>query len=226
MNTTARRTSLESFRLSKSRRDLDAVIERLAPPRGDLTREQCLRKLARAVNEHSRQAAPRPKIDDAITLVRRNVADLGSYMSTVLVMLDFLSALAARHHQLKEQEKTFWQVRHRAPDYFARAIALRLAKLYANETQERPTIGTSSETGDPSTGFSRAVGKTFALLGIETGARRPAEWAVQQLTDEDFKPIQRDALAGPYDALINRMMPSPSLHNRLAEIGDSESSDK
>lgn len=97
---------------------------------------------------------------------------------------------------LSEQEDLYWSLSHRAPDYYARSIALRLAKLYARETETRPTVGTSGETGDPSTGYLRALKETFEVLGIGTGVRSPAEWAVQQIGEEDLEPWRPFGLAG------------------------------
>lgn len=155
----------------------------------DAERTAMLGKLKAQVDQKLHRSAPRPPIADPFQLVRKNVASVGGYAATVWVILDLWAALAERMNELKGQEAKFWNVKHRAPDYYARTIALRVAKLYARETGQRPTFGTSGETGDPSTGYSRALGEIFALLGIKTAVRSPAEWAIAELTDEDLRPV-------------------------------------
>ncbi|MEO1028814.1 MAG: hypothetical protein AAFX02_07120 [Pseudomonadota bacterium] len=84
---------------------------------------------------------------------------------------------------------------HRAPDYYARAIALRLARLYASEVGERPTYGTSGETGEPSTGYTRALRDVFEILEIDAREKIYATWAVKHLNDDDLKTARPPGLA-------------------------------
>jgi hypothetical protein len=86
-------------------------------------------------------------------------------------------------------------------DVSKRAIALRLARLYAREKGERPTFGTARDGGHPSTNYGRALERIFEPLGIKDGVRRPAEWALAQLTDDDLRPVSTIALLGGVFAL-------------------------
>lgn len=87
---------------------------------------------------------------------------------------------------------------NRSPNYYARTIALRLARLYAKEMGHRPTLGISREGNFPSTDFGRALEEVFTILNITASFRNAARWAIEQLTDEDMRP-QRNALAGLFD---------------------------
>jgi hypothetical protein len=95
--------------------------------------------------------------------------------------------------------QTYWNKPHRAPDYHARAIALRLARLFARETGKLPTTGTTADDGDPSTPYSRALRDIFEILGFKTTQRNYAEWAIQQITENDLAPPSRlfSGLLGP-----------------------------
>ncbi|KAJ01536.1 hypothetical protein [Sulfitobacter mediterraneus] len=134
------------------------------------------------------QNSPRVPINSVTNLIRSNVADVGAMSVIVLILIDFYRALRTRSDELEEQKDMFWNVPHRAPDYYARAIANRLAKLYAKETGQRPTSGSSGENGEPSTSFTRALEEIFQLLDIKSKPRSPADWAIRNLTDEDLLP--------------------------------------
>jgi|GEM_PF-2624173 len=126
-------------------------------------------------------------VKNSIELLRRNIADVGGYAGSIFLMIDLKAALQLRFDELKDQEQKFWSVSHRPPDYHARAIALRLAKLLARETGQRPTYGTSGETGDPSTSYTRALRAFFEILGISTEVRTPATWAIGKISDSDLE---------------------------------------
>lgn len=147
-----------------------------------------LERLRPIIDQKLKSNAPRGRIADSVELVRRNIADVGGFTASIFVLLDLWTVLAERHQELRDQESKFWNLPHRAPDYYARAIALRLAKLYAKETGQRPTVGTSGVSGDPSTDFARALKEVFGILKIKSGVRPQAEWAVSQLTEEDLQP--------------------------------------
>ena len=168
--------------------DLKAVLMRLRPS-GEGTLDDKVRDgLRRAVNEQMKKNAPGVSAQDAFGLIRRNAAEVNGFFSSLLILLDLMSAFEARLERLREQQALYWTLRNRAPDYYARAIALRLARLYAHRTGQRPTVGTTAELGDPSTGFTRALQEVFNLLGISTGVRSPAAWAVDQIGESDLRP--------------------------------------
>jgi len=202
-------------------RELDAVegslqhifkaIQKLAPRETDGENREMLDRLRLIIDQKFRSTKSRGAIEDTIELVRKNVADVGGFTASILIMLDFWVTLSDRLAELKDQEEKFWNLSHRAPDYYARAIALRLAKLYAKETRQRPTIGTSGVTADPSTSYSRALSEMFDLLEIMANVRSPAEWAVGQLSEEDLNP--------PVNALRYGLL-SPSPHAKERNVLD------
>lgn len=96
--------------------------------------------------------------------------------------------LESRLELLERQGKDYWSVDHRPPNYHARTIALRLARLFSREMQSFPTMGTSGETGAPSTKYARALKEVFRVLSVGADFRSPGEWAISQLSEGDFKP--------------------------------------
>ena len=168
--------------------DLHAVFMRLRPSGEGALDEKVHDGLRRAVNEHMKMNVPSVNAQDAFSLIRHNAAEVNGLFSSLLILFDLMSALEARLESLREQEALYWTLKNRAPDYYARSIALRLARLYAHHTGQRPTVGTTAELGDPSTGFTRALQEVFNLLGITTGVRSPAAWAVDQIGENDLRP--------------------------------------
>ncbi|MFC4667567.1 hypothetical protein ACFO5X_03300 [Seohaeicola nanhaiensis] len=130
--------------------------------------------------------APRAFIRNPVDLVRKNIADSGGFNILGPVLADYQAALADRLTELKNQQEKFWNLKGRAPDHYARVIALHLARLYSSHTGRFPTLGTSGITGDPSTAYSRALKAVFSTLQIETRVRGPASWALNQLTEADL----------------------------------------
>ena len=121
---------------------------------------------------------------------------------------------------MKDQEELFWSTNHRPPNYYARTIALRLARYYARETQERPTVGTSGDGGHPSTAYTKALEEVFEELGIKATVRLPAKWAVNQITEDDLKPRMLGGVlglgtAGPFGGSVSRRG-QPPFGNALA----------
>lgn len=107
---------------------------------------------------------------------------------TLIIVMDFESAINQRLQDLEAQRGEYWNLSHRAPNHFARIIALRFAKAIARNTGKKPTIGTSRDGKHPSTEFGRALDEVYKLLGIHADFRRAGEWAVKQLTDADLSP--------------------------------------
>lgn len=166
--------------------NIDALFEAVLSGRDEPDSETNYLELDRAINEIMRRPAPRTELDKSINLIRRNTADVGGFVVSLHVINDLRTALRERLSDLETQRDQFWSLPHRAPDYFARAIALRLAKLYAREVGERPTYGISGETGEPSTNFSRTLRDVFEVLDIDAGEKANAAWAIDQLTDDDL----------------------------------------
>ena len=147
-----------------------------------------LDRFEEAIDATMQSASSLVPITSTSELIRRNIAETGGLNGSLWIMVDIRHAMKMRLEELKEQHDQFWNVPHRAPDYYARAIASRLAKLFARETGKRPTSGSSPVSGGASTGFTRALEDIFELLDIESGTRTPAEWAIKNLTEDDFKP--------------------------------------
>ena len=121
----------------------------------------------------------------ALDLILDNIRNVDYLAAMKRVIFDLYLSFSNRKSELEEQQKLFWSTQGRPPDHYARAIALRLAKLYGRQKYTKPTIGTSSDGDHPSTEFGRFLQELFEILEIETGFRLPAEWAIDQLTDED-----------------------------------------
>jgi hypothetical protein len=82
---------------------------------------------------------------------------------------------------LQQEGAEYWALPHRAPDYYARSISRQLANVYATTHLKRPTFGTNNNI--PSTKFAVTLENIFATLGISTGIRGPAEWAISQISE-------------------------------------------
>jgi hypothetical protein len=112
-----------------------------------------------------------------------------SVLPMMLFQIDFfIKELGVRLGHLETQEEAFWNLKNRAPDYYPRTIALRFAEYYVQRTQEKPTFGTASAGGHPSTNFGRALEKIFEVLDIKTRVKGPATYAIAELPEEDLKP--------------------------------------
>lgn len=138
------------------------------------------------VDANSKKHASPFEGDSASELVAKNAVDVGLFLSTINVVLEFHSALYSREYELHDEKEEFWSQKNRPPNYRARIIALRLARLLAQETGIRPTYGTSRDGGHPSTDYSHALEKVFKVLEIDAGIRGPAEWAIAQITDHEL----------------------------------------
>lgn len=128
--------------------------------------------------------------NDIPTLLRNNAASMGITHITIFFLIEIQKELAARKQELADQEEEFWSGKSRPPNHYARTIALRFARLVAQNTGKKPTVGRSRDGNHPSTDFGRAIEEIFQLLGIGSDFRRAADWAVEQLKEEDFNPPQ------------------------------------
>ncbi|WP_298975073.1 hypothetical protein [uncultured Roseobacter sp.] len=174
---------------------LDEALDLLGSSEEDVEHYAMLRRLVPIIDQKLRRGAPRGGLADSTELIRKNVAEVGGYTGSYFVILDFSFALTERYQELKDQEEKFWNINHRAPDYYARTIALRLAKLFAREVGQRPTYGTAAIGDHPSTAYGRALEQVFEILEIKQKVRTHAKWAIKQITDEDITPLPVNSLS-------------------------------
>lgn len=155
------------------------------------------RRIEEAIDQGARRKIRIPNPNTITDLVRKNKADTGYFHHALWGFIDLMEFLTDRLDELEDQERQYWSKSHRAPNYYARAIALRLARLYAQEKGGKPTFGTARDGGHPSTAYGRALEKIFVALEIKGGVRHPAKWAIAQLTDKDLEAKQTtNMLAG------------------------------
>lgn len=159
--------------------DLDAMVDRLGA----------------AIELGAQQKNSRRKIASPADVSLNNIHLTGFFYGSLRVIIDMRIVYEQRLKELQDQEKQFWNVTNRAPNHYARTIALRLARLYASEKGQRPTFGVSREGNFPSTDFGRALEEVYAVLEIKASFRNAARWAIDQLTEEDLFP-RRNALGG------------------------------
>ncbi|WP_143152710.1 hypothetical protein [Marivita hallyeonensis] len=153
-----------------------------------------IQRLSGILNRKLRENAAGLEVSSASDLVRQNLAEAGGYTTFLMVLLDMQLALQDRARELEDQKSKFWNLSYRAPDYFARFLALNLARLYCQQVGAIPTYGTSGETGEPSTDFCRALKEVYAVLDHEVNEREHARWAVSQLTERDVETRQEGLL--------------------------------
>ncbi|MFN7222738.1 MAG: hypothetical protein ACK4MS_01805 [Paracoccaceae bacterium] len=159
----------------------------ITPETADPSKDAMISRIQAAVDNSIRQNVRRKKLTGATAndLVTQNFRDTGFFTNSNDMLSDMIFAYNQRLDELRDQEKEFWNVPNRAPDYFARTIALRFARLFARQKGKRPTFGTSRDGGHPSTVFGRALEEVFEVLEIATHIRGSAVWAIEQLTEDD-----------------------------------------
>ncbi len=184
--------------------------------KGDLEHAKMIGRLRSAIELSARQDKSRKPAESATDLTLRNLAETGFYNNALFVLIDLLVFSRQRLKELKDQEAQFWSVPHRPPNYYARTIALRFARLYAKEKRAKPTFGISSEGNHPSTDFGRALEQVFSILSIKANVRKAAEWAIDQLTEEDWNPPTNALMGGLLSAAMGERPPQPG-RNYLAE---------
>lgn len=129
------------------------------------------------------------------TLIAKNASENGLSVCLSFILARYQGGLRRRQMELADQEREFWSGASRPPNHYARTIGLRLARLYAQEKGEFPTVGVSGDGGHPSTVFTRALQEVFELLEITSNVRNAASWAVAQLSKRDVgQPV--NALSG------------------------------
>lgn len=179
---------LEYDAVSKGLDGIEQVFQTLYRKPEDQSSLDLLNRLIPDIDSKYRSITQPDDLKNSFHLIRSNAASVGGFIACLYMFRDLRTALRERLQELEDQKDQFWNIKHRAPDYYARFIALRLAKLYARETGIRPTIGSSGENGEPSTSYTRALKDVFELLGISIRVRLPADWALNELTEDDIKP--------------------------------------
>lgn len=156
---------------------------------GDPLQNAMVDRLRRAIESDALQRSKSKPTKSASDLALKNLNDTGFFYNSLYVIIDLLNSFNQRLRDLREQEVQFWTVANRPPNYYARVIALRFARLFASRTGKRPTFGISSEGAHPSTEFGRALEEVFGILEIKANVRKAAEWAISQLTENDWNPV-------------------------------------
>lgn len=187
---------------------LSPLSEQLDPPR-----DAMIQRIHQAIDQSVRQHLRKRKVKggSAQDVTIQNFRDTGFIDNALSVLPDLILALKSRLVELGDQEKHFWNAPNRAPNHYARSIALRFARFYAAQTGKRPTFGTSSQGGHPSTVFGRSLEEVFEILGIEANVKGAAVWALAQLVDEDLLPRRFptfgiNGLVRPDDPLTRAML--------------------
>jgi hypothetical protein len=185
---------------------------------GSLQGDVVMRTL-QVVDSSVRSKRRTDRLVNIFDLARSNAAAIGVSAVLMFLLFDFVESLKSREKELESQEEAFWSGNGRAPNHFARTIALRFAKLVARVTGRKPTFGTARDGGHPSTDFGRALEEIFKILDVGADVRNAAKWAIGQLSDDDLRPLPVNTLAGPLfgdtqglhwkkteDALLQAMM--------------------
>jgi hypothetical protein len=199
--------------------NLRAAIDQIYNPDDQESSEKTamFERLRSAVELGAVQKVQRLIINQPSDVALKNIYDTGFYYNSLRVVVDMYIIYNQRLVELKDQEKQFWSLANRAPNHYARTLALRLARLYSKEKGHRPTFGISREGNYPSTDYGRALEEVFGILGVKAACRNPATWAIEQLTDEDMRPAM-NYLGGLFD--FDKSDPKKSVVNALAGMND------
>lgn len=181
----------------------------------DPEHSEMITRIRFAVEKNAVQNAKGKPTDSASELVLTNLVETGFFYNSIYVVIDMITAYNQRFRELCDQEKEFWSLSHRAPNYYARTIALRFARYFAHERRARPTFGTSSDGPHPSTEYGRLLEEVFSILGIRANIKNAAEWAIGQLTEHDWNPPP-SAMLGDLLGPVVGSRPRPAKTNALA----------
>lgn len=170
---------------------LEGIIDQFVYENDDHERSKMRVRIETAVDKAAIVAARSRNLQTPRDLALKNVAETGFFLSSLFVIIDTMECYKNRLRELEDQEKQFWTVAHRPPNYYARTISLRVARLYARSHHAKPTFGIARDRNHPSTEFGRALEQIFAALEIKASVRGAAEWAIGQLTEDEINPPQR-----------------------------------
>lgn len=158
------------------------------------------RRVNHALDAVAKNSVHRNPLEGVFDLINETACRQGLTSAVSGLLIELVVALRGRLRDLEEQERVFWTLKNRHPNHYARTIALRLAKRYAETHGKKPTVGTSRDGGHPSTDYCRAMERIFATLDIDAKVIHPAKWAVGQLQESDLRTtenvFQQYALAG------------------------------
>lgn len=211
--------SLEFDTVEKSLQHLRSILDLFAIAEVNREFNAMRDRLRTSLDTHARKSVRQKPAETATDLILKNMADAGFTVSALMAMLDFADCLERRKIELKDQEQEFWSVAHRPPNYYARTIALRLARLYAREMHKKPTSGTARDGGHPSTDFGRAVEQIFAILEISADIRGPSEWAIAQLTEDELLPETKGVLGELFKSHVRSKLKDTTLEDNSIALG-------
>lgn len=175
---------------------LEQALKFVLPDREDVKQSTMVARLSEDIDQKALRSLGRKPDEYAYELAMRNIVQTGYYYNFLFINMRMVASLKDRFKELQDQEAQFWSVPYRAPNYYARTIAVRLARLYAAEKRKMPTIGTSRDGGHPSTDFGRALEDIFQILGIKARVSNAAKWALGQLTEDDVNPAPTGLMGG------------------------------
>ncbi|SFN73775.1 hypothetical protein SAMN04487859_1089 [Roseovarius lutimaris] len=167
---------------------LNLAITELFGSEDDVQHQDMADRLQVAIDTGARKPQKFDDPEAAHGLALRNIVQTGFYYNSQLVIVRMINVYQERLNELKDQEAEFWSLANRAPNYYARTIALRLARLYALHKRQKPPFGTARDGNHPSTDFGRALEEIFDVLKIKATVRNAAEWAINQLTEDEINP--------------------------------------
>lgn len=167
---------------------LAAVLKELRGSKDDPQQQDMIGRLQVVVDVGARRPQEFDELETAADLALRNVVQTGFYFNSQYIIFRMIIVHEERLKELNDQEKQLWSLPNRAPNYYARTIALRLARLYAIHKRRKPPFGTARDGNHPSTDFGRALEEIFDVLEIKATVRNAAEWAIDQLTEDEINP--------------------------------------
>lgn len=167
---------------------VDGIIKTFLNEDKNQQHTEMLARLDTAIDQSASRSRRLRIAKSAADLALQNITQTGFFFNSLSVVFEMQTAYGIRLKELKDQEKEYWSVSNRPPNYFARTIALRLARLFAQEKHQKPTFGIASDGNHPSTDYGRALERVYEVLRIKASVRNAAVWAIGQLTDEEINP--------------------------------------
>ncbi|MFT5067671.1 MAG: hypothetical protein ACI9TA_003303, partial [Reinekea sp.] len=88
------------------------------------------KRMTARIDKIVRQDVDRMLVENQFDLIHVNMGKVGYSVGLLMTLLRTSQAFDERLSQLQDQEEEFWSLGHRAPNYYARTISLRLARIY------------------------------------------------------------------------------------------------